>query len=63
MVEHQHFRDMITSTIKSMDVLDMHKSKAKTSIARIGTVTSILVFDNSVEGLVLGLFRIAKLNG
>jgi hypothetical protein len=35
---------MITNTKKSMDVLDVHKSKAKTSIARIGTMTFILDF-------------------
>ena len=29
MVEQQHFRDMITNIKKSMDVLDVHKSKAK----------------------------------
>jgi hypothetical protein len=44
MVEQHRFRDMITNTKKSMDVLDAHKSKAKTSIARIGTMTSILDF-------------------
>jgi hypothetical protein len=46
MVDQQHFRDMITNTKKSMDVLEVHKSKAKTSIARIGTMTSILDFSS-----------------
>jgi hypothetical protein len=32
---------MITDTKKSMDVLDVHKSKPKTSIAQIGTMLSI----------------------
>jgi hypothetical protein len=32
-VEQMHMRVMIANTEKSMDVLDMHKSKAKTSIA------------------------------
>jgi hypothetical protein len=43
MVEQQHFRDIITM---SMDILDVHKSKAKTSIARIGTMASILDFSS-----------------
>ncbi len=42
MVVQQLLRDMITNTKKSMDVLGMHKSKAKSSIARISTMTSIL---------------------
>jgi hypothetical protein len=46
MVEQQHFRDMITNTKKSVDILGMHKSKAETSIARIGTMTSILDFSS-----------------
>jgi hypothetical protein len=46
MVEQQHFRDMITrdmiaDTKKSMDVLNVHKSKAKTYIAHIGTMTTL----------------------
>ncbi len=33
MVEQMCMHDMIANTEKSMDVLDAHKSKAKTSIA------------------------------
>jgi hypothetical protein len=44
MVKQEHIRNMITNTKRSIDVLDMHKSKAKTSIACIGTMTSILNF-------------------
>jgi hypothetical protein len=33
MVEQMHMHDMIANMEKSMDVLDMHKSKAKISIA------------------------------
>jgi hypothetical protein len=44
MVEQEGSRDVITNTKKSMDVLDAHKSKAKTSIACIGTMMSILDF-------------------
>ena len=33
MVKQECIRDMITNTNKRMDVLDTHKSKAKTSIA------------------------------
>jgi hypothetical protein len=35
---------MITKTEKSMDVLDAHKSKTRTSIAQIGTTVSIADF-------------------
>jgi hypothetical protein len=41
MIEQESMRDMITNTEKSMNVLDARKSKAKTSIARIGTMVSI----------------------
>ncbi len=34
-------RDMIADMEKSMDVLDVHKSKAKTSITRICTMVSV----------------------
>jgi hypothetical protein len=46
MVKQECIRDMITNTKKSMDVVDMHKSKAKTSIAPIGTMMSILDFSS-----------------
>jgi hypothetical protein len=39
-------QDMITNTEKSMDVLNAHKSKAKTSIARIGAMVSIVDFSS-----------------
>jgi hypothetical protein len=41
MIEQMRIQDMITDTEKSMNVLDAHKSKAKTSIAQIGTMVSI----------------------
>ncbi len=41
-VQQQRFRELIADTKKSMDFLDVHKSKAKTSIAWICTMTSIL---------------------
>jgi hypothetical protein len=44
MVKQMRMHDMITNTEKSMDVLDVHKSKAKTSIAQIGTMVSIVYF-------------------
>ncbi len=40
----KHMHDMIANTEKSMDVLEVHKSKAKTSIARIGTMVSVVDF-------------------
>ncbi len=46
MVGQMHMHDMITNTEKSMDVLDAHKSKAKTSIARIGTMVFIVNFSS-----------------
>jgi hypothetical protein len=46
MVKQQRFRDMITNSEKSMDVLDAHKSKAKSSIAHIFTMMSILNFSS-----------------
>jgi hypothetical protein len=48
MIEQMHMRDMITNTEKSMDmdVLDTHKSKAKTSIVQIGTMVSIVNFSS-----------------
>jgi hypothetical protein len=42
MVEQMRMRDMIANTEKSMDVLDVHKSKAKTSITQIGTIVSVI---------------------
>ncbi len=38
--------DMIANTEKSMDVLDAHKSKAKTSIARFGSMVSAVNFSS-----------------
>ena len=35
---------MISKTKNSMDVLDAHKSKAKTSIAQIGSMSSVINF-------------------
>jgi hypothetical protein len=46
MIEQEHVRDMFTNTEKSTDVLDTHKSKAKTSIAQIGTIVSIVNFSS-----------------
>jgi hypothetical protein len=46
MIEQEHMRDMITNTEKSIDVLGTHKSKAKTSIARIGTMVYIVDFSS-----------------
>jgi hypothetical protein len=45
-VKKMHMHDMITNTEKSMDVINAHKSKAKTSIARIGTMVSIVNFSS-----------------
>jgi hypothetical protein len=45
-IKQEHMRDMITNTEKSMAVLDAHKSKAKTSIAQIGTMVSIVDFSS-----------------
>jgi hypothetical protein len=44
MVEQEHLKDMISKTKNSMDVLDAHKSKAKTSIAGIGSMSSVANF-------------------
>ncbi len=41
-VKQKHMRDMIVNTEKSTDVLDTQKSKAKTSIAQIGTMVSVV---------------------
>ncbi len=46
MIEQMCMQDMITNTEKSMDVLNAHKSKAKTSIAQIGTMVSIVDFSS-----------------
>jgi hypothetical protein len=46
MVEQMRMRDMIANTEKSIDVLNMHKSKVKTSIAPIGTMVSIIGFSS-----------------
>jgi hypothetical protein len=46
MVEQMHMRDMITNTEKSMDVLNAHKSKAKTSITQNGTMVSVVDFSS-----------------
>ncbi len=46
MVKQMHMRDMIANREKSMDVLDVHKSKAKTSIAQIGAMVSVVNFSN-----------------
>jgi hypothetical protein len=46
MVKQMHMRDMIADTEKSMVVLDVHKSKAKTSIAQIGTMVSVVDFSS-----------------
>ncbi len=43
-IEQMRIRDMLTNTKKSMDVLDAHKSKSKTSITQIGTMVSIVDF-------------------
>jgi hypothetical protein len=44
MVKQMRVCDMITNTEKSMDVIDAHKYKAKTSITQIGTMVSVVVF-------------------
>jgi hypothetical protein len=46
MVKQIGMQDMITNTEKSMDILNAHKSKAKTSIAQIGTMVSIVNFSS-----------------
>jgi hypothetical protein len=46
MVEQMHVCDVIANIEKSMNVLDVHKSKAKTSSAQIGTMVSIVVFSS-----------------
>jgi hypothetical protein len=46
MVKQMHMCDMIANTEKSMDVLDVHKSKAKTPTAQIGTMVSIFNFSS-----------------
>jgi hypothetical protein len=46
LVEQMRMRDMIANMEKSMDVLDAHKSKAKTSITRIGTMVSVVNFSS-----------------
>jgi hypothetical protein len=46
MVEQMHMHEMIANKEKSMDVLDAHKSKAKTSIAQIGTMVSGINFSS-----------------
>ncbi len=46
MVKQMHMHDMIANTEKSVDVLDMHKSKTNTSIARIGTMVSVINFSS-----------------
>jgi hypothetical protein len=48
-VKQIHMRDKIANTEKSMDVLDAHKSKAKTSIARIGNMVSVVNFSAFVS--------------
>jgi hypothetical protein len=45
-VKQIRMRDMIANMKKSMDVLDMHKSKAKTSITQIGTMVSVVNFSS-----------------
>ncbi len=44
MVKQMTMHDMIANMEKSMDVLDAHKSKAKTSITQIGTMVSVVNF-------------------
>ncbi len=44
MVKQERLKDMISKTKKSMDALDAHKSKAKTSIARIGSMSLVVNF-------------------
>ena len=46
MVNQKCLKDMISKTQSSMDILDAHKSKAKTSIAQVGTI--VLVVDYSI---------------
>jgi hypothetical protein len=46
MVKQMRMRDMIAGTEKSMDVLNAHKSKAKTSITQIGTMVSVVNFSS-----------------
>jgi hypothetical protein len=46
MIKQMHMQDMITKTEKSMDVLDAHKSKTKTSITQVGTMVSIIDFSS-----------------
>jgi hypothetical protein len=46
MVKQMCMRDMIADMEKSMDVLDEHKSKVKTSIAQIGTMVSVVNFSS-----------------
>jgi hypothetical protein len=46
MIKQEHMRGMITNTEKSMDVLDAHKSKAKTSTAQVCTMVSIVDFSS-----------------
>jgi hypothetical protein len=46
-------QDMITKPENSMDVLDAHKSKTKTSIAQIGTMVSIVDFSSLCINMVL----------
>ena len=44
MVKQERLKGMISKTKNSMDVLDAHKSKAKTSIAQIGSMSSVINF-------------------
>ena len=44
MVEQERIKDMMFKTENIMDVLDAHKSKAKTSIAQIGSMSSTVDF-------------------
>jgi hypothetical protein len=46
MVKQMCMRGMIANTEKSMDVLNSHKSMAKISITRIGTMVSIVDFSS-----------------
>ncbi len=46
MVKQMCMPDMIANTEKRIDVLDVHKSKAKTSITQIGTMVSIVDFSS-----------------
>jgi hypothetical protein len=60
MTEQEQIRDMITNTLTSMVVLNMHKSKGKISIACIGTITSILHLSSLCINMVLEAVTKAK---